>query len=182
MAKSLERFLFLDIDGVVNTHMIYDKPIEGRRMIEKDGFYFDLCCPKDGRVSNEFAVRWLNKICLEYNLKIVITSTWLIGHDVSEIEKFLRNSGLDDRVEVFDGATANCFKTRGIQIEAWMNKHNYNIDKTIFIILDDDSDMIGFKRDLTPYLIKCDTFVGFNMNEYSKACTLLDKLIEERGE
>ena len=46
----MERLLFLDIDGVVNTHMIYSKPIEGRRMVEKDGFYFDLCWPNDGRV------------------------------------------------------------------------------------------------------------------------------------
>ena len=63
-----ERLLFLDIDGVVNTHMIYSEPIEGRRMVEKDGFYFDLCWPQDGRVSNEYAIRWLNKLCLEYNL------------------------------------------------------------------------------------------------------------------
>ena len=176
----MERLLFLDIDGVVNTHMIYSEPIEGRRMVEKDGFYFDLCWPNDGRVSNEFAVRWLNKLCLEYNLKIVITSTWLIGHKVSEIEKCLRNSGLDEKIEVFGGATTNYFKTRGIQIEAWMNNNEYDIDKTVFIILDDDTDMVGFKRDLTPYLIKCDTYIGFNMKEYSQACTLLDKLIEER--
>lgn len=31
----LKRFLFLDIDGVVNTHMIYSSPIEGRRLVKK---------------------------------------------------------------------------------------------------------------------------------------------------
>lgn len=61
-----------------------------------------------------------------------------------------------------------------------MNNNEYDIDKTVFIILDDDTDMVGFKRDLTPYLIKCDTYIGFNMKEYSQSCTLLDKLIEER--
>ena len=175
-----ERLLFLDIDGVVNTHMIYSKPIEGRRMVEKDGFYFDLCWPQDGRVSNEYAIRWLNKLCLEYNLKIVITSTWLIGHKIAEIEKALRNSGLDDKVCVYGGATTNYFKNRGVQIEAWMNEYEYNPDKNVWIILDDDTDMVSFKRDFTPYLIKCDTYTGFGMKEYSKACELLDKLIEER--
>ena len=177
-----ERFLFLDIDGVVNTHMIYSEPIEGRRMVEKDGFYFDLCWPNDGRVSNEYAIRWLNKLCLEYNLKIVITSTWLIGHKVAEIEKCLRNSGLDSRIDIFGGAIHNQFKGRGVQIEQWLATYEYKIDDTIFVILDDDSDMVGFKRDLTPYLIKCNSNVGFGMDEYCKACTLLDKLIEERDE
>jgi len=177
---SYDRLLFLDIDGVVNTHMIYSEPIDGRRMVEKDGFYFDLCWPNDKRVSNEFAVRWLNKLCLEYNLKIVITSTWLIGHKLKDVEKALRNSGLDSRVEVIDGANKNYFKTRGVQIENWMIENNYDIDKTVMVILDDDTDMVGFKRDLTPYLVKCDTYTGFNMREYSQACTLLDRLIEER--
>lgn len=34
----MERLLFLDIDGVVNTHMIYSEPIEGRRMVKRMAF------------------------------------------------------------------------------------------------------------------------------------------------
>lgn len=131
-------------------------------------------------MSNIYAVRWLSKLCLEYNLDIVITSTWLIGHDLGEIKFALYSSELDKRINIIDGANKNYFKTRGTQIESWMNSYNYDIDKSIFIILDDDTDMVGFKRDLTSYLIKCNTYTGFGMEEYSHACTLLDKLIEER--
>ena len=176
----MKRFLFLDIDGVVNTVMIYSKPIEGRRMINKDGFYFELCYPNDGRVSIEFAVNWLNKLCLEYNLDIVITSTWLIGHKLQEIANCLHNSGLDTRIKIVDGAFHNQFKGRGVQIESWLENNNYKPDENILIILDDDRDMVGFRKDYTQYLIHCNTFVGFGMNEYSKACEFLDKQIEEK--
>ena len=175
-----DRYLFLDIDGVVNTLMIYSEPIKGRKMIEKDGFYFDMCHPEDKRVSNEFAIRWLNKVCLEYNLKIVLTSTWLIGHKIKDIEKCLRNSGLDDRIDVYGGTYSGKFDSRGIQIEDWLLGNGYSIDDTVFVILDDDADMIGFTRDLTPYLVQCNTYNGFTINEYSKSCELLDKLINER--
>ena len=175
-----DRYLFLDIDGVVNTVMIYNRPIEGRRMIEKDHFYFDLCYPNDGRVSNEFAVRWLSKICLEYDLKIVITSTWLIGHKLDEIKTCLYSSGLDKGVEVIDGCFKNQFKTRGVQIESWMQQNNTDPDKQIFVIIDDDIDMVGFKRDYSSYLIQCNNFIGFSMNEYQKTRSLLDTLIKER--
>ena len=176
----MNRYLFLDIDGVVNTVMIYNKPIEGRQMIQRDHFYFDLCYPTSNRVSNEFAVRWLSKLCLEYDLKIIITSTWLIGHKLEEIEACLYNSGLDKGIEIVDGCNTNHFKTRGIQIENWFQSFNINPDNSVFVILDDDLDMVGFKRDYTEYLIHCNNFVGFGMNEYQKACSHLDKLIEER--
>lgn len=176
------RFLFLDIDGVLNTHMIYREPIEGRRMIEKDGFYFELCWPSDKRVSNEFAVNWLSKLCLEYNLDIVITSTWLIGHSVEEIATCLYNSGLHKDVKVIDGCTTNQFKCRGVQIESWFDRHKLKIEDTISVILDDDTDMVGFRKDYTPYLIKCDTYTGFGMVEYSKACEFIERQLGDNNE
>ena len=85
-----ERYLFLDIDGVINTLMIYKEPVEGRSgKVKKDGYYFDLCYPSDGRVSNLQALYWLEKLCLEYNLKVVITSTWMVGHSLQEIKECL---------------------------------------------------------------------------------------------
>lgn len=180
MCKKEERFLFLDIDGVINTIMIYDKPIENRRMICKDGFYFELNYPNDGRVSNEYAVRWLSKLCLEYNLKIVITSTWLIGHSLSEIKSCLYFSGLNKDIEIIDGCFTNQFKNRGIQIESWFLLKEIDPNKSIFVILDDDKDMQGFKYDFISYLIHCNTYTGFGIQEYQEACSKLDELIEER--
>ena len=64
---------FSTFDGVVNTLMIYKEPIKARRLLQKDGYYFDLCYPQDKRVSNTQAVLWLEKLCKEFNADIVIT-------------------------------------------------------------------------------------------------------------
>ena len=175
------RILFLDIDGVVNTIMIYSEPIKGRNLREKDGFYIDLCHPDDKRVSNEFACRWLSKLCLEYNLDIVISSSWAIGNKLNKLKKALYNSGLDSRINIIDKTSKNFGHPRGAQIEAWLIDNDINLDRDIIIILDDDSDMLSFKRDYTPYLIKCNTYTGFGLTEYSHACEFLDKQIETKS-
>lgn len=169
-----KRILFLDIDGVVNTLMIYSKPDRSKRMHTKDGFYFDLCHPSDKRVSNEFAVRWLNKLCIEFNLDIVITSTWLIGNSLKKVETCLRNSGLDESINIIGGISKNQMHSRGVQIEQWLKENDLNPDEHLLIILDDDSDMLGFSRDFTQYLIQCDTYLGFTFREYVKASEFLE--------
>lgn len=171
-----ERLLFLDIDGVVNTLMIWDSPQDkGRSTIFKDGYYFELNHPGDGKVSNKQAMLWVSKLCTDYDLSIVITSTWLIGNDYRKIAEALYNSGLSKEVQVLGGINKNQGHSRGWQIEAWFNERNLNIDKTCFVIADDDSDMIGYQKDFTSYLVQCNTSVGFSHVDYCRACELLDK-------
>ena len=172
-----ENLLFLDIDGVVNTLMIWDKP-QGPNTIFKDGFYFDLCHDKDGRVSNKQAVLWLSKLCLDYDLSIVITSSWLVGCAYNKIAEILRNSGLSKDVPIIGGISKNQSHTRGWQIEAWFNQMQLDPDKVNMVILDDDTDMMGFTKDFSKYLVKCDTFVGFTHKEYVKASELLDEQLD----
>lgn len=174
------RLLFLDIDGVVNTIMISDKPIEDteRGKIKREGFYFDLCHPKDKRVSNRQAILWISKLCLDYKLDIVITSTWLIGHKLEEIKECLYNSGLSRNISIIDGCFHNMFSGRGIQIENWMVNNKIKEEDSLLLILDDDSDMIGFNIDLTKYLIKTFDDIGFTHREYIKAIELLDKQVK----
>lgn len=171
-----KRYCFLDIDGVVNTLMIYKHPANssnGRR--ERDGYYFDLCWPKDGRVSNEQAIVWLDKLCHEYKLDIVITSTWMIGHDLKEVSECLYNSGLSEDIKIIDSTSQNYSCTRGWNIEAWLNKNKIDLDEIAIVIIDDDSDMCGMTIDFTnDYLVKCRTHVGFSNYEYAKACEVLD--------
>ncbi len=174
-----DRLLFLDIDGVVNTLMIYDKEQEDRRkLIYKDGYYFELNLPGDGKVSNKQAMLWVSKLCTDYSLSIVITSTWLIDEDVADIATELYNSGLSTMVPIIGGVSKKQQVSRGWQIESWLEDNKIDPDKATFIILDDDVDMVGYSKDLTKYLVKCDSYVGFTHSEYVKACELLDKQIE----
>lgn len=52
-----KNIVFLDIDGVVNTLQINDKPFENDKgVIYKDNFYFKMNNASDGEVSNKQAI------------------------------------------------------------------------------------------------------------------------------
>lgn len=160
-----DKLIFLDIDGVVNTLMISNRPFKGQKRPQKDGFYFDLCSPSDNRVSNKQAIMWLNKLCIEVGAKIIISSTWRRNEfDWFDAETALKNSGLFRFIEIA-GATPKLGTIRGKEIQAWLNKHYSNNNEYDFIILDDDADM----GELLPHLIQCDTDRGFGYKEYRKA-------------
>lgn len=174
-----ENILFLDIDGVVNTLMIYDKPQEGSRScIERDGYYFELCHAGDKRVSNKQAVLWLSKLCTDYDLAIVITSTWLATDSYQDIAECLYNSGLSREVKVIGGIPTDFTCCRGVNIETWMKENGVHTYDHNLVILDDDTDMVGIDKDYSDYLIKCDNVVGFTQREYTKASELLDKQMD----
>lgn len=155
---------FSTFDGVVNTLMIYKEPVKARRLLQKDGYYFDLCYPQDKRVSNTTAVLWLEKLCKEFSANIVITSTWRKDYDLAC--ESLYNSGLSKDVKII-GKTPWLDGYRGAEIDAWLKEHSC----PAFVILDDDSDMEPY----TDHLIKTDTYDGFTFNSYIKAKELLQK-------
>ncbi len=146
------KVIFLDIDGVINTLMISKEPFkyEGRGCIERDGYYYDLCNAQDGRVSNKQAVIWLDKICKDYNLSIVLSSTW--RYDFEQACECIYNTGLSRDIKII-GATPILHQLRGNEIQAYLDEHPEIED---FIILDDDSDMCH----LIDHLIHCDPDAG----------------------
>lgn len=170
--------IFLDIDGVVNTLQISDKPMSNRgtAAIDRDGFYFDICSDSDERVSNKQAVMWLNKLCKDTNAKIVISSTWRL-HGLDSCKKALYNSGLFNDIEIIGITPTNGFscprlgywQTRETEILNWLYDNEDIVDK--YVILDDDMDMGG----LISYLVTCNTYHGFGYPEYAKALEILKK-------
>lgn len=145
--------VFLDYDGVVNTLMF-----DG----EKEAPYFNF--PEDNKVNNYQAVCWLNKLCKEYDMKIVVTSTWRVYDNYKEC---LYNGGLDKSIEIL-GRTKKLGTARGIEIQEWLDEHKeLNIEK--FVIFDDDSDMAH----LEPYLVKTDTYIGITYHSYNWAEIIL---------
>ena len=165
----MDKLIFLDIDGVVNTLMIYDKPFKGGLgHISRDGFYFDLCHSGDKRVSNTQAVMWLNKLCKDTNARIVITSTWRMGSSLKELIAILRNSGLHKDI-VIEGCTPNLGTKRGKEIQHYL-QCNYPDGVDSYVILDDDDDMDGCME----RLVKCNCYRGFEYPEYMEAIKILN--------
>lgn len=154
------KLIFLDYDGVVN-NLIFHK-IDG----EPD-FYFkplEETAELDRQVNDFQAVAWLNKICREFDCKIVVTSTWRGRDDYKEC---LYRAGF--KGEIID-RTPRLGGERGGEIYVWLNrKENQDIVKDIddFIILDDDSDMGNL---LMSHLIQTDTYRGLGYHEYEKIC------------
>ena len=135
--------------------MISREPIgQGLGRIKRGEFYFDLCSPSDGRVSNTQAVLWLEKICRDNNCKLVLSSTWRNGHYVETINA-LYNSGLSRDIK-FIGKTPYLGTERGEEIAAFLREHP---EITSFVILDDDRDM----GKLINHLVQTDIDAGINM-------------------
>lgn len=166
----MNKLIFLDIDGVVNTLIIGDKPFDnsGYGHINRDGFYYDLCGTEDGRVSNKQAVLWLNKLCKDSGAKIVISSTWRFCERIFTTEQCLRNTGLLPEIEIIGKTPRIPHGCRGDEIAEYI-RINYPNGVDAFVILDDDADM----GDLIDHLVQCHVDHGFGAPEYRKALEIL---------
>ena len=165
------KLLFLDMDGVVNT--IEDKycvsldiPME---ILEGKDYHR---CQFDPRLVFNF-IRLL-EFCKENNIHIVISSTWRMGTEVEDWNRFFnkhfgRTSGykLDNLVV---GLTPVDGRDRGLQIQTEIEVVDLtqNTDKDLeYLILDDDI------NDITPYhkaenIIKVDPTKGLDNNTLDK--------------
>lgn len=162
------KLIFLDYDGVVNNLVFHD--IDGEpTFYTKEGDE-----GKRDKAVNDFqAVAWLNKICREFNCKIVVTSTWRGREDYKEC---LYNAGFKGEII---GKTPYLGCERGGEIYVWLNrKANKKIVDQIddFIILDDDADMGTL---LMPYLIQTNTYRGLGYEEYEKICKRWEEIKED---
>ena len=139
--------VFLDYDGVVNTPM-WDE--DGKRC--SYGF------PEDNKVNNFQCVQWVSEFCQKYGYAIVVSSTWRFESNYKEC---LINGGLRNGIEIL-GKTEYFNSSREDEIKKYLEQHP---EIEHFLIFDDDGDM----GELNEYLIKCDASIGFGMNEYQKA-------------
>lgn len=126
------RFIFTDIDGVLN--------------------------PKYTKKWKPSCVDIYNKICKDFKLSPVITSTWRIRYDIIQLQKIFINQRI--LVKIYD-YTPNLLTFRGLEIETWLKENDY--DK--YVIIDDKV------TDIDPYvsnIIKCKGWIGLTEGHYSE--------------
>jgi hypothetical protein len=138
------RVLFLDVDGVLNSHQSIMASI---RSTEKesgpDGWFCPIAC------SNLLEI--LARIP---DLKIVVSSSWRIGRDLPGIRRDLKPAGIpDDRIIGMTPVNRALYRWRGMEIEAYLKARPEIGD---FVIVDDDSDMKPFMH----RLVQTDTRMG----------------------
>ncbi len=142
MAEDIENILFLDYDGVINTDL-YNYGQEP----------FNQACMMN-----------VEKLCKEYDLKIVVTSSWREYNDYPE---YLRKSGLSEEIEI-RGCTEILHMFREDEIKDYLKNHIY-IHK--FVILDDIKDL----GDLEQYHVCTEFDKGFDEEKYLEAKKILDE-------
>lgn len=146
------KVIFLDFDGVITTY--------------KSKWKIDM---------NKIKI--INDICDKTNAKIVVTSTWRIGHrgDVLAFNEYLtqyivKHNYLDNVQDTFDkfignivGMTDSVGTCRGNEIKFYMNEHP---DVENYVILDDDSDMCDYQLF---NFVQTDTYEGITERD-AKLC------------
>ena len=153
------RVLFLDLDGVVNSHDWFR-----RRVTEQPtGNYFE-------RQIDPQAIVLLNEIIEATGAKIVISSTWRKNHTLEELRAGLSSRGFCG--DIIDVTGEDLSAIRGREIQKWLDDNAVHLDKYLdepdiikrFAIVDDDSDM----EHLLPHLIQTNFELGLTAIVASK--------------
>lgn len=140
----MNKFIFLDIDGVMNSNLFYSKRTQDKRYDEwiKDHPKHIAwgACNIDPR-----AVKRLNRITDATKAKIIVSSTWRSDSNLQEIFTLV---GIKE--PIYDVTPYVRSRHRGSEIQEWLDKQT---EPYRYIILDDDSDMLDCQL---PYFIQTD--------------------------
>lgn len=121
------KVIFLDFDGVLHNR---ESIIHGSGLASH---------------AHPECVAALNRIVEETGAKIVVSSMWRMGCNVSELREMLGEWGFEG--EIIGKTPFNNWGLRGYEIQDWLNKwQDESVDN--FVILDDDSDMAHLKPKL----------------------------------
>lgn len=152
--KSLQRVLFLDYDGVVNTLMWNEK-----------GTKCSYNYPHDRKVNNFQAVQWISKFCQQCHYSIVVTSTWRMANNWREC---LINGGLRSSIEIL-GCTDITDGKRGDEIKHYLNEHQ---EIKYYIIVDDENELLAEQQS---HFVQTNPLIGFGVREYQKCLKIYNK-------
>lgn len=153
------RIVFLDVDGVLNSHEWYKS--RGGLLVT----VLNNDCTMEEHAKSQLdpaAIERVNVLCERTGAVVVVSSTW-------RGNMFRLMLGLREhrRFEVIDKTPKFDDGIRGLEIQWWMDRHNVNADQ--IVILDDDSDMVH----LMPRLVKTSFEAGFTDECLERAVALL---------
>ena len=131
-------YIFTDIDGVLNTI--------------------------NRRDWNSSSIDLFDDLCNEFNLKVVVTSSWRVNHTKHELQRIFEYNGLTS--EIFD-YTPVLNLGRGEEIQSYLTENPCDD----YLILDDnirDIESVGLKN-----IVKCRSWLGFTEEEYNLCKNIL---------
>lgn len=166
------KVIFLDIDGVLNSERLMD-----RRLSE--GIEYD-CDEELYHNIDEIEVERLANFCEEYNVKIVLSSSWRCWNLEDTIEDLShpRYKYIHPIIKYIVGVTPRLYVEkpngvldhldRGCEIQKYLDMHN---DIEEYIIIDDDSDML--EEQMNNFL-QTDFSIGLQKSDYVEIKRILN--------
>jgi hypothetical protein len=113
---------------------------------------------------NYSSIEIYNRICEEFDLKPVITSTWRTNHTIKELQRVFDYWGVD--TPIYDYTPILYSEPRGIEIDTWLRENPCNK----WVVIDDNVSGI------TPFVsnvVKCRGWLGLTEDEYVEIKNIL---------
>lgn len=144
-----DKYLFLDIDGVMNSFDDYN--MTGEEFLKKINDISFVISKKQ--------IDLLNHIVEEYNPKIVLSSYWRTRYPIEKINEIFKENGFKGAVIAKTDEKGEEHRDRWKQIKRFIDKNNVEN----YIILDDDSLGNEAKKH-----IKTDSYIGIQKEHIDK--------------
>lgn len=166
MPQQKPKFIFLDIDGVLNTHHHLR-----RQKIETGSMHGSNWCP--------IASRHVRLLCEHYDARIVISSTWRYNLGLDDFRGLLKQNeipphylaGTTPALIYMEGPGSY---TRGDEIARWLKENgNYSstspppstLTSTLSYVIIDDMEQEQFLQEQRPRLVRVHPDKGFAEKE-----------------
>ena len=138
-----KRYLFLDIDGVLNSFDDYS--------MTGDNFLKNL--HKISFILNDKQIQLLNQIVEQYNPTIILSSYWRTRYSLKKINKIFKKKGFIGEISDKTDEKGKEHKDRWGQIKRYIRKKGVKN----FIILDDETIS---ENEICPNFIKTNSYKG----------------------
>jgi hypothetical protein len=123
-------------------------------------------------------VKLLNDLCSEYNIQVVISSSWRIGSDLKQLSAIFEKCGATFKIIGHTGQC--CSGVRGVEIRNWIKTHiNSHKVFTRYVIVDDNSDMLLWQKN---NFIHVNEHTGLTLEDCNKVRKLFNKQLEVKSD
>lgn len=161
------RYIFLDIDGVLNSRITAElwKKLYPKLKPYGVSFREDDKFTKKDVMWSENAVEYLRRIVARTGASIVISSTWRKDFSLQKFKEMFALYGWQDAPVV--GKTPVLSDTRGSEIDSYLTDNPCDA----YLILDDDTDFTDYQKDNHFVWINFDC--GLSLNQVDRCIEIL---------